>query len=727
MHLSPTWLALVWMPAGLLACGGSDDDDHDGADVDRDGFPADEDCDDHDAEVNPEAEERCNGKDDDCDNAVDEGDAVDTSVVYADSDGDGYGDDDSDNQGCPSDGWVVEDGDCDDDDDEIHPGAAETCNQRDDNCDGETDEGVAWLWYPDSDGDGFGDTDHEGEPACEDPPSGPRDWVQDNTDCDDDDDDIHPDGQEVCDSQNVDEDCDGAVDDDDDSVDMSNGRTWYPDADNDGFGDEADAGVLSCDDPTEGLDWYTLDQTDCDDENGDVNPDAREVCRDELDNNCDGVQDDTCSQMDAANWMLEGSSNDRLGQRVDIGDLNGDDKDDLVVTVYGYDPSSGTGAEGGTFVFHGPLSTNSATLAVTDADWGVYGEGAVDLLGSDAVVTDDLDQDGTNELLVQSANFPEEAENGAVYLFQGPSGGVVDISTAQLRITGLEGGVELGLNLPRSLGDLDGDGRSDLVLGSNPIARTYVFLGVTTGELSASDADVTLTGSKSSDDFGNQVASGADLNGDGSDDLAIGAYDKDTLYIFYGPVTQDAEADDADVTMTGLSGDSFSSIVRHGDTDDDGSVDLIVGEPYYDASTSSTGAVYVFLGPASSRGTATADAVITGNGYQDFVGTDGTEVEVADCDADGVDDLTIGDAKNDDSYNNAGAVSVFLSPISGTWAMSAADHVFVGEAVSNGIAGTGVAIGDLDHDGVMDLAVGAPGHEDSAPSGRAYVLLDPGF
>lgn len=126
------------------------DQDCDGADlddVDGDGFSAAHDCNDADAEVHPGAQEHCDGTDEDCDGMVDN-DATDALTGFLDADGDGYGDPSAPWSACdplgPSSGT-----DCDDSDSAVHPGAPEIChNLMDDNCDGYIDEMVAGITHP---------------------------------------------------------------------------------------------------------------------------------------------------------------------------------------------------------------------------------------------------------------------------------------------------------------------------------------------------------------------------------------------------------------------------------------------------------------------------------------------------------------------------------------------------------------------------------------------------
>ncbi|MCB9743739.1 MAG: putative metal-binding motif-containing protein [Alphaproteobacteria bacterium] len=250
--------------------GQSDDsgaDDSGEVDADGDGSPASEDCDDSDALVYPGAEELCDSLDNDCDAAVDE-EAADARAWYADSDGDGVGAVEAGGEACalPS-GASWDSGDCDDENAEVYPGADEVCDGTDNDCDGlidVEDEDIqdASTWYADLDGDGFGDP-AGAVLAC----SLPQDYVADDSDCDDGDAEVHPGAQEVCDESGVDEDCDGLVDDDDESV--SGTTEWYADSDGDGYGD-ADSTLEACEAPR----GYVDDDTDCDDSDASVYPNS---------------------------------------------------------------------------------------------------------------------------------------------------------------------------------------------------------------------------------------------------------------------------------------------------------------------------------------------------------------------------------------------------------------------------------------------------------------------
>ena len=148
------------------------------------------------------------------------------------------------------DGFSEEQGDCDDTNADLSPNATEICDEIDNDCDGDIDDDDSSLdasetgttFHADTDGDGYGDGDSE-ILACALPEEGAAENMDD---CDDSNADVSPDATEVCDE--TDNDCDGNIDDADDSLDASTGSTFYVDSDGDGEGD-ANNTVMACEVP----------------------------------------------------------------------------------------------------------------------------------------------------------------------------------------------------------------------------------------------------------------------------------------------------------------------------------------------------------------------------------------------------------------------------------------------------------------------------------------------
>jgi len=219
-------------------------------------------------------------------------------ATYIDEDGDGFGLADSIEQTCTAAGRATASGDCDDTEPLAFPGNPEVCDDVDNDCNSEVDDGMGLeTLFADNDADGFGNAADSIESCMS--PSG---YVTDDTDCDDTNADAYPGGVEVCDG--ADNDCNSLTDDDDPGLDRSTATEWFIDADLDGFGHLTNS-AARCIQPSGAV----ADNTDCADGNPDVNPAATEVCNG-FDDNCDGNADDDDPGLDLTTQTTFFADND---------------------------------------------------------------------------------------------------------------------------------------------------------------------------------------------------------------------------------------------------------------------------------------------------------------------------------------------------------------------------------------------------------------------------------
>jgi len=200
---------------------------------------------------------------------------------YADSDDDTYGNSSANQQSCTQPfGYVSDSTDCNDGAPGVHPGATETCNEVDDDCDSQTDEGVTTTFYQDSDSDTYGNASNTTH-AC----SAPSGYASNSTDCNDSASGVYPGATETCNA--VDDDCDSQTDE-------GVTTTFYQDSDSYG---SASNTLDACSAPS----GYVSDDTDCNDGASGVHPGATEICN-AVDDDCDSQTDElgVCHPEDVA-------------------------------------------------------------------------------------------------------------------------------------------------------------------------------------------------------------------------------------------------------------------------------------------------------------------------------------------------------------------------------------------------------------------------------------------
>ncbi len=549
-----------------------------------------------------------------------------------------------------------------------------------------TDSDTCPLYFPDRDGDGFGDPEEPTE-ACQ----AHEGWVTNDLDCDDADETVNPGMTEVC--NGVDDDCSGEADE--------------------GFDVDADGY----------LDMVCPSGSDCDDEDPLINPGAEEVCEDGIDNDCAGG-DKTCdalwegvADLDSADvklWSNTGGYD--AGRRMDAMDMDGDGDEEIAVSAMW-----ANGYQGGAFILDGPLAANGTLGAEgiwLPGDSNSY-EGARSLALAEGT------GDGLGDVLMGG---PDSPGYDTVIMF-GPITETVRWSDAPLRFT-CQAAIECGHGA--DFADVNGDGIADAIIGageqthggshSGSVYFIYGPLEPGTHDLDTR-ADAELIGQSEGIETGRVVMAGGDMNGDGIGDiLASASYDSESGYyagavlVNYGPAVGVKDMDLADGKLMGENTyDYAGEIIGMGDLNGDGLSDAIVSAFVSD---NNSGSVYIVYGPADGkRHLGEADVKIRGGRGDTF----GTAVSGRDIDGDGVGDLFIGAGEDSEGGGGAGSAHLFLGPVVGTLTAGNADASFIGED-SQDEAGGGVGQADIDGDGFGELLIGAPG-ESTGGSGAGALYL----
>jgi len=438
------------------------------------------------------------------------------------------------------------------------------------------------------------------------------------------------------------------------------------------------------------------------------------------------------------------------------GDVNGDGIDDFVVGA----PSAttlGRDDAGAAYVVYGRGPLPPFTLG-SDAARGftISGAASDDEAGIAVAGAGDVDQDGYDDVVVgaNSAAGGGVSRGSAYVVFGSPATADVDLAAGGTRIARYNGNADNDM-LGRWVAggsDISGDGKPDVVIAAQKGTGTayvgvvvHVVRGASTTIAAAGTDAWTVTG-PGADSFAAALALPGDLNGDGIGDLAVGSFgfNPGSGRILAGrAVVVYGKGSDTDVSATSLGAAGWSiagaaffdqtgiSLGAVGDFDGDDRADLAVGAPYAD---SSSGSVWIVKGQATldpadvdlaSPGGAAVR--ITGSASSLFgrqLGPGG------DFDGDGRGDLVAGSELADESDDRPATGKAWVVPGTASagpidiTAPSSRTRTMVGEE-PEGFFGIAVAdVGDVNHDGGDDLAVGASltGPPAQAP-GRTYLML----
>ncbi|MCF2490952.1 FG-GAP-like repeat-containing protein [Dyadobacter sp. CY347] len=420
--------------------------------------------------------------------------------------------------------------------------------------------------------------------------------------------------------------------------------------------------------------------------------------------------------------ILEGNqAGAQFGSNVSsAGDVNGDGYSDVLVGAILYD--KGQGDEGAAFVWFGMAEGVSASLGL---HLEINQPGA--MFGSYVSSAGDLNGDGYGDVAISAFYYDNgQTSEGAIFIFHGSAAGL-DVVPNQILESNQE---NASMGSTSSAGDINGDGYGDLIVGiplfgGNDAGAVFLYTGSPAG---INSNIKTIIYGKQEDDayFGNSVSCVGDVNGDGFSDIIIGSpgllvslpADQGAAFVYHGS-PNGINKDAANIILTANACGNWcnygNEVSGGGDINNDGYGDVIVGSTYYSNGESNEGAVYIYYGSAVGLNI-NLKTIVESNRENSGMGS---SIEVGDLNGDGYFDLALGAPEYSNGQHSEGAVFIYYGSING---FDKSPQILESNRINGWMGNVGIP-GDINGDGYADLVVGSLFYSDShLDEGAAFLF-----